>query len=130
MSVALPARRFAWVLLIAAALFARGLAPDGWMPSAKAAGQFELMLCSGMGGTPTVAAGHGHSHHPGDHDGGGSHPCAFAGVAVADTAPPPLVITPPIRLERPRAPATAFDVLPGRGLAAPPPPATGPPARA
>lgn len=127
-----PARRFAWLMLLVAALFARGLAPEGWMPTAGAATGIRWMPCDGMGGArmPATAADGKTGHHKSDHGGHGDHPCAFAGVAVVDTATPPLALAPPVRIASPLPPPAAFDRFPGRGLAAPPPPATGPPARA
>ena len=125
-------RRLAWLMLLVVALLARGLAPEGWMPVANAAGGIEITLCNGTGPADAmVLTPDGKLHHKvpgGGH--GGDHPCAFAGVGVADASPPVPQIVAPTR------PAIAVPALsdpatqPGRGLAAPPPPATGPPALA
>lgn len=125
-------RRFAWLILIVAALLARGLTPEGWMPVANAAGGIEIALCNGNGPDDTmVLTPDGKLHHKvpaSGHD--NDRPCTFAGVGMAD-APPilPAIVAPRARASAP--PALAYGAAaPGRGLAAPPPPATGPPALA
>lgn len=119
--------RAALLLLLACALFARLAAPSGWMPAADGAG---LMLCPEAG--PVVQAGtmhhtgHGKPAKP-DHQGGERQPCAFAGLSLAADAPPvaTVLLTPFFQPEAP--PQRPIAVAVGRGLAAPPPPATGPP---
>ena len=122
--------------LLACALLLRLLVPAGWMPVSDANG-VHLTLCSGTGPMtmPSMAAMApgktmaGMAHHmPTDEQGAPEHPCAFAhlGLAIAETRLPALML--------PVAPATlvpaglAMLVSVGRGLAAPPPPQTGPPA--
>ena len=135
-------------LLLAALLcilLARIAVPAGWMPIAAASGGVVLAPCSGMGiatlpaahampatemaGMPGMAA-HA-THHAGDKterhpDPAGDHPCAGAGLAVALAAPaldlPAALAVPP-----PAAPTARLTPAIGLGLAAPPPPATGPP---
>jgi len=124
--------------VLACALLLRLLVPAGWMPVSDARG-IHLTLCSGTGPMtmPTMGPmGHmahgetmaGMAHHmPSDQQGAPEHPCAFAhfGLAVATPRLPALPL--------PVAPATlvpaglAALVMVGRGLAAPPPPPTGPP---
>lgn len=130
----------AW--LVAFALAVRLLVPAGYMPMA---GQAGLEICAGqtpdlpvinsmpmasmpgMGAMdhamPMHGAGHGKAM-PGDHD----HDCGF-GAAVGGAAALPTLILPP--LLAPVAPPVSFVSLgimrPGLGLAAPPPPKTGPP---
>ncbi|THD34787.1 MAG: hypothetical protein E7773_14080 [Sphingomonas sp.] len=127
-----PARRFAWLMLLVGVLLARGLTPEGWMPVAGAAGGIEIALCNGMGPDDTmVLTPDGKLHHKAPANGqSGDHPCAFAGLGIADAAPPvPVIVAPPSPVDA--APALAKIIAtPGRGLAAPPPPATGPPALA
>lgn len=53
--------------------------------------------------------------------------CPFAGHAVVVTAPPPLAVAAPVAFAEAVPPARPYLVFPGRGLAAPPPPAIGPP---
>ena len=138
----------AW--LVAFALAVRLLVPAGYMPMA---GQAGLEICAGqtpdlpvMAYMPATAAMPGPAsmqgmatHHPmpmpgaahgkampGDHD----HDCGF-GAAVGGSANLPVLILP--ALLAPVALPVAFVrqllVRPGLGLAAPPPPKTGPPLR-
>lgn len=132
----------AW--LFAFALAVRLLVPAGYMPMAGKAG---LEICAGqnadlaaMGSTPGLNFLHSAAmpHHaamampgmdhgkamPGDHD----HDCGFA-AAVGGAADLPALILPamlaPVAL--PVAFVARSVVRPGLGLAAPPPPKTGPP---
>ena len=124
----------AW--LVALALAVRLLVPAGYMPMAGKAG---LEICAGqnadmpamssmpaggsMPGMPMHGLDHGKAM-PGDHD----HDCGFA-AAIGGAADLPTLILPP--LLAPVALAVAFvgqvAMRPGLGLAAPPPPKTGPP---
>ena len=129
-------RRIVPLLLLCAAL--RGFIPTGWMPSFDPTGM-SLIPCSGRAPTlPEPAAHSGHDMHAMHHgdaspedDGKPKHdmasqPCAFAASAVDisrfdfGTAFKRLAAAEPIFL-----PFLAVQV--GRGLAAPPPPQTGPP---
>ena len=126
-------RRILPVLLLCVAL--RGFIPAGWMPAFDQQG-ISLIPCSGLTPPqPEPAAHEMHAMHHGDaarqHDGKSKHdtasqPCAFAAFAVDlsredfGTAFEPLAPAEPIFL-----PLVAVQV--GRGLAAPPPPQTGPP---
>ncbi|MGZ3314905.1 MAG: DUF2946 family protein [Caulobacteraceae bacterium] len=53
--------------------------------------------------------------------------CPFAGHAVASDPPAPAALAAPVAFEMVLAPSRPYAVFPGRGLAAPPPPAIGPP---
>lgn len=123
--------RFAWLMLLVGVLLARGLTPDGWMPVTSADGGLVIAVCNGHGAGATITIPTGKSHDKVPAKGQtGDHPCVFSGNGIADAAPPLLTIVAPLR------PATATPAIqrvvsaPGRGLAAPPPPATGPPALA
>jgi hypothetical protein len=129
-------------LLLGCALLMRVLVPAGWMP---AAGQgLGIQICAdGMDGAAAArfaadaqhrfdralagsAAGH-------DRDDGGDHrdksqPCAFAGLALPWTGSEAPVLAAPLPPEPVFALPAAAPASIGRGLAAPPPPATGPPA--
>jgi len=117
-------------MLLVGVLLARGLTPDGWMPVANASGGIEFALCPGtMPADTGMPMAHGKMHHKAPAKGQtGDHPCAFAGIGLADASPPmPAIVAP----WRPALSTPAIDravTMPGRGLAAPPPPATGPPA--
>lgn len=123
----------AW--LVAFALAVRLLVPAGYMPMAGMAG---LEICAGqtadmpaMASMPGMGAMHdamqSKAHGkamPGDHD----HDCGF-GAAIGGAADLPTLILPamlaPVAL--PAAFLHQLLVSPGLGLAAPPPPKTGPP---
>ena len=125
--------------LLLLCLFARGAVPAGWMPAFTDQG-VSLILCSGMAEPPSTQGEHsGHNAHADHHQSGSSHdhsgkskhdmagqPCAFA-AAAADLPSPDLSVVPAglVSSDLPFQRSTAVTV--GRGLAAPPPPATGPP---
>lgn len=126
-----------WVVLLGLGLLARALVPVGWMPVADDHG-VRLAWCSGWA-EPSARASIVTTHHEmsstGGHGTKGKHgsgksdhsaPCTFAASALTAPLPP--------------APATiafapmlsgfgyAFTLVRiGKGLAAPPPPSTGPP---
>jgi hypothetical protein len=117
--------------LFAFALFVRAFVPEGWMPMTSADGGIGLMICSGMApDTPMAMAmdGHGdvHKQRPA-RDQSGDHPCAFAGIGLAHATAPELLAPEPLRTDfvEHRLPETLAAI--GHGLAAPPPPQTGPP---
>lgn len=133
--------RLRWWLLLLAALAMRAGVPAGWMPSATGVG---FALCGTGAPTPTLAQ---LAPYRGDgapvtiaanrwlmaHDDAPTpepktdHPCDTA-AGPALLAALPLLTAPPVPAAP--APARAPALAPGRGLAAPPPPATGPPALA
>lgn len=121
----------ALALLLVCALALRLLVPAGWMPVADAHG-LHLTLCPGAGpimpATPHVMAGMTHPGSAPHHDQASpDHACPFAGLSLAldrPTAPP--TVAPP-RVAPLPLPVRPLAVAIGRGLAAPPPPATGPP---
>ncbi len=128
-----PARA-AIIVLLLCVLAVRVVVPQGFMWGMGANGSRALVLCSGMGAqtlSPVAAAAVAAQHRSDqrDHDGKSSdHPCAFAAASLAvdlvgDVYP---VASQPVRSATP----TALHIFarPGLGLAAPPPPKTGPPA--
>jgi hypothetical protein len=136
------ARRHLAALILVCALAMRVLVPAGFMVGHTASGAPALVLCPGQNEAPVATPMHHDMAHmmpdgsmmSGDHDAGKqSHdpgtdrPCAFAAVGLAVDMPIPAPLLAP-------APPPAFVALlsqapgnPGRGLAAPPPPSTGPP---
>jgi hypothetical protein len=110
-------------MLLAAALFLRLLIPAGYMVG-SAAGASVLVPCPAVVPAPVMA-------HHGHHDGRAPHaeaPCPFAALG-APVLPPadPLALAPsPAGFSL--APAWLPAESPMAGAAAPPPPATGPPA--
>jgi hypothetical protein len=123
-------RRFGWLMLLVAALIVRSAAPEGWMPVVNAAGGIEIALCNGTGPeTVMVLGADGALHKKAPVSGHtNDHPCAFAGMGVGDAPPIVAAVTPAPAPTESLSPATPLASFPGRGLAAPPPPAIGPPA--
>ena len=121
-------RRAAALGLLFLALAARLLIPAGWMPAGDS--RLGLIPCIGTGVLEARS-----SHHGNGHSGSPSpasspdHPCAFAGVGTPMIAPHDVLITlPSLRPFEAKVFAAISEVAIGRGLAAPPPPSTGPPA--
>lgn len=116
-----------WIL--AAALMLRILVPTGWMPIIGADGMTRITLCTGEGRVVAWVDRSGEVHEQGTPKSDPRHdqPCAFSGLALAlADAPPPIVA---MRHQAPIDHPMLFpaSVSVGRGLPAPPPPATGPP---
>ncbi len=124
-------------LLSAVALMAmivRGLVPSGYMLAPAESGDFvSIIICHGDGVEATPALMDLNSgkivdpeEKPGQSDDGKNQSCPYA---MSAHFTPPAV---PVKLAHPVEPParflTHFDyIVPGRGLAAPPPPARGPP---
>jgi hypothetical protein len=129
-----PHAVFALLLLC---LLSRSLIPTGWMPSFTEHGTF-LVPCSGVAPAP-LARPSAHDEHSGSHDdqehsGGPKHdvggqPCSFAAFAVDLPSPAEPAIVAELTAGADHF-AKLQDVGPGQGLAAPPPPSTGPPTTA
>lgn len=122
----------AMLALFACALLLRLIVPAGWMPVSDARG-IHVVICTGMGPVETViavpmaASVSGAHHGPADDHQAADHPCVFSGLGLALAEPrlPDLAVPPAVRAFTLVAIATGVTI--GRGLAAPPPPATGPP---
>lgn len=122
------------IVLLLCVLAVRVVVPQGFMWGSAADGSRGLVLCSGTGAqalTPTAAAALAAQHRSDQRDQDGKtadHTCAFAAASLAVDLPGDVypVATPPARA----AAATTLHIFarPGLGLAAPPPPKTGPPA--
>ncbi|MES2498523.1 MAG: hypothetical protein V4618_20590 [Pseudomonadota bacterium] len=114
---------------VAAALLMRLLVPAGWMPAAERG--LAITLCTGAGAQQAWIDEKGNLHQgkqPGE--GQADHPCVFGGfAALLDVSPfgDALAGIAPLAVALPPLALTAVAI--GRGLAAPPPPSTGPPAR-
>lgn len=118
--------------IIACALVMRMLVPQGWMP-VHAANGWTITICTGAGPMKmTMADGarvskSAHQGSDSGYPGKGDHSCAFSSFSLAlDVPPPPAVALPAPIAEIWRA-GIALAIAVGRGLAAPPPPSTGPP---
>lgn len=116
-------------LLLAMTLVSRLLVPTGFMIAPASAGVMPtIVICNGQGPMTMAMPAAGHHDDKGQHDdNAGEHPCAFASASAA------VDLT---AVSHPVAPATlvatqqSLDPMaprPGLGLAAPPPPKTGPP---
>lgn len=119
-------KRFALACVVLA-LAVRALVPAGWMPSGDRA--FALTVCTGVD-IQTIwmdSKGGLHEQNPDDHQQPKHEPCAFAGtsdaasVAQADIDEPRPLSAAAAQLFRTQL------IGIGHGLAAPPPPQTGPP---
>lgn len=125
-------RRIA-LFLVACALLFRVAVPAGWMPEANARG-ITLAWCSGMGDSAPaearalIAKAVGEKDTP-KHKPASEQPCAFSAAAhpIASADPAPLPVP---AAREPVAIHPALRPIPGRGLVAPPPFATGPPLHA
>lgn len=110
-------------ILLVCALTAMGLRvvlPAGTMLGADADGRVVVTLCSGV--TAAIDLGHGHGKPQQNHQ-----PCASAAVAHGASAPSLASIEAPPSGYVLDASARSAPAHIGQGLAAPPPPATGPP---
>ncbi|MBA4792888.1 MAG: hypothetical protein H2041_04405 [Phenylobacterium sp.] len=126
--------RGALAVLAFLALAMKVIVPPGYMAApARAEGPpFALVLCTAQGPVPAAAlpsaAQDETPHEPADADGARHNPCVFAGHASGAEGPELLSVGPAVFADY-VAPALAVvpAVAPGRGLAAPPLPARGPP---
>jgi len=106
------------------ALVVQALAPPGLMV-ARQGESATIVLCTGHG--PVLARSDLTGHPGAPSKSRPDAPCAFAGHGVAAG---PTLAAPGARRLTPTSPPPVLarlDVVPGRGLAAPPPPSQGPP---
>lgn len=114
--------------LLAMALFVRLIVPTGWMP--VAGNGYAITLCTGAGMVSAWVDDKGVVHKDGKGPAQKSdHPCTFSGFS-ADLASANgiTVLDGLVAFASLIIPGTNRAVTVGRGLAAPPPPQTGPPA--
>jgi hypothetical protein len=126
------------VALIACALAMRMLVPSGFMLTPTANGALPtITICTSQGAMtmalpasmdPAAATGQS-SHDDGSHDQGKApdHPCAFAAASAAVDLAAILHPIAPAGAGTSDTPLLPAFARPGLGLAAPPPPKTGPP---
>jgi hypothetical protein len=103
--------------------------PAGFMAAEPGqAHGFPIVICSAYGQTvvdwKAAPASGDHQKAPAKK---GMASCPFAGHAVASGAPEPVAVSAPVAFVAFAAPTRPYAIFPGRGLAAPPPPAIGPP---
>jgi hypothetical protein len=117
--------RIAGLSLAFAVLLLRTAVPAGWMVSATPGEAFEIVICTADGAV-TMTGELPPENAPKDSKSG---ECLFSALNAAATGPADCE-TPVTTAEADAALAVDRSASPGRGLAAPPPPATGPPATA
>lgn len=123
------------VALLVCVLALRVAIPSGYMFDQEATGWPRLVACPADSPVPKAMAAmpgkSGHATHKHRHQGSAAdHPCAFAAASAAvDLAALPAPLLLPAEQVEPAALLYLF-ARPGLGLAAPPPPKTGPPALA
>jgi hypothetical protein len=131
-------RKLAFVLA-ALALALQALVPAGFMlAKAPTSGGIEITLCTSSGTVTAFLNDKGQivrdadDGAPSDHDNERSDPmCGFAAQGVAGLAHhEPIVVSEGFGLTPAQKLHEHDDLAPGRGLAAPPPPKTGPPLQA
>jgi hypothetical protein len=115
------------LMLVVFALAVRMTIPAGWMPSTERS--FALNVCTGIN-MSTVwidTKGKIHKSDPTKHKSSEHEPCAYAGLAIAaDLAQQSSAVSAPLKQANIVANHVVHSSV-GRGLAAPPPPSTGPP---
>jgi hypothetical protein len=106
------------------ALLVLVLIPPGFMVS-RQDDHAAMVICTGHGPASSVAdlVGHPGKAPSSRHDA----PCVFAGHAIGAAPSLMAMIARPIMPTTQLPLAVHFDLAPGRGLAAPPPPSQGPP---
>lgn len=114
--------------LAALAIALRVLLPAGFMLQASGSDLPGLVICTGQGAMTLAADG---TLQPDSQDDKAAntdtHPCAFSAAAVGFTAPLAVAIALALPLSSPVTAPRLMTQRPGLGLAAPPPPTTGPP---
>jgi hypothetical protein len=116
-------RRWA-VGLALLALALQGLTAPGFMV-ARQDGRATIAICTGHGAAQSIVDLNGHPAKPAQSK--PDAPCAFAGHGVVTAPPIAALLASPIAAASPPPIVARFDLAPGRGLAAPPPPSQGPP---
>lgn len=124
------------LLLATLALLVRLAFPTGFMLSPERASLPTLVICTGQGAMTVTVDAQGVAHEVKgdagqDHksDGKTTHPCTFAVATAAVVAPALIATLAPMALDQVVDAPLMATQRPGLGLAAPPPPTTGPPAR-
>lgn len=113
--------------LLALALMFRVLIPVGWMPTTGSG--FAITLCTGMGAVTAWVDKDGHTHKEKPAQESTGHPCTFSGFSAALDLPDlGAAVVAPRPVQTALLITRIAEVAIGRGLAAPPPPPTGPPA--
>ena len=111
--------------LILCALLLRIAVPAGWMPGADRG--TPITICTGAGMAQAWIDGEGKVHKEGGPQQGHDQPCTYSVLGMAAHAAPDAPAVAPVRIGELLVPGAQFAAAIGQGLAAPPPPSTGPP---
>lgn len=115
--------------ILGVALLLRVVIPTGWMPAHGADGVTRITLCTGMGAVEAWVDADGAIHDKKPHGkSSADQPCAFTGLAMAGDLPAIAALPAALAPSAAAPPAARSRASIGHGLAAPPPPSTGPPA--
>lgn len=117
-------RLVAW--LLAFVFFARILVPAGWMPSADQGRWVEICTGDSTAKIWLDDQGKAHPGKAGDSQHKGSA-CVFGAASFAFDLPVVAALPPLVAIATPIPAIRSLTLAIGRGLAAPPPPKTGPP---
>lgn len=110
------------------ALMLRVLVPPGFMiPNQADQRGFAIVLCTAQGAQTIELDQDAPSKDAPAPTRNDKHPCAFSAPAQALTPPQVAAIVAVVWASAPRPAIATMAAAPGRGLAAPPPPQTGPP---
>lgn len=116
--------------VLALVLLFRLLVPGGYMIGTDHAGRPGLVLCAGTAAATAERASHqghgGGSEAPAPAE-SGTTPCAYAALGTPPLPPAPPVLPTPSPAVGPTLAGAPLDGVRHSALAAPPPPATGPP---
>lgn len=121
-------------MVLALSVLGRVIVPTGFMVAPAAAGAVPMIvICTGQGSMTMPMPGLASRQAPDDsHDDhsekAAQHPCAFAAASAAIDLTAIAHPSSPLIAAARHISQTPIFVQPGRGLAAPPPPKTGPPA--
>ena len=113
----------AWFAMALMAVFVRAIVPTGFMVAPEQG--LNLVICSGF--APVASRTDGEAPSKAPHK--GEQPCAFAGFHTATSTEQANFVAAPSEWVAAAPRLFRFDLSPGRGLAAPPPPSHAPPSR-
>ena len=120
--------RYVPLALIACAMLLRVIIPAGWMPTTGVDGMVRISVCTGMGAETAWIDHDGKIHK--DAPAGSHHdpqPCGFGVLGLGLDETPALLLPLPAFAAAAVALVARQTLSVGHGLAAPPPPSTGPP---
>jgi hypothetical protein len=124
--------RWTGLVLVALAMLVRVLIPAGFMAAPDDLGRAGIVICTGDGAMTVSVDADGTVHKAPVDDQHqdkpkSDHPCAFAGAATPLAAPVLALSEAAPTIHQVAVPRLQSHQRPGLGLAAPPPPTTGPP---